>query len=1149
MKKSILVNLLAVFGLGLVLFGNSTSLVNNGVAASPLVVQTRVLQQGLNGYTGTTDTWVSAQTWDNPPQYTVNYGQNTVVEVSRGGRDNGLWRFDLTSVPTNSVIVSATLSLYNQTPGAGNCNQPGTLPRRFDLFRVLRAWDEGNQVSQPVTSTTGAHGATGDYAILDNGPATDIPWGGRGMAAGTDYADEVVSYANVLNTGWYSWNVTSLVRDWVRGDLPNYGLTLRDASGYSDINCEWRDFTSAQGTAAQRPKLTLLYNPDVPYANAGPDQENLAWNGAAINLNGSASHDRPGGNNATLRYAWWIVRPAFGSALTGTLPLTAAVGTFTPDVAGEWTLELRVTNEISETASDQVNIRLLKIAATHPRIFLTPNLLTELRARAVMTNPLWSQLVNQANSTNYDVNDWGNVMESSALVGVVSNAPSYCTKALSIAELQRASDVNLGNGASSLAGDIALVYDWCYPQMTTLTRTNFIAYFNAWGDKQKWGSPNMYVNGTPGWGNYWPRFSYSFALMGLAMQGDSARAVEWLNEYRQTRLGGYDLPVFDKIAQGGAWPEGTVYDWVANPNRFLALAAWDSATGEDVFQATPWFRERLGYLLLQNYPGLEDEFGFDFHPYLSQGDSERHRGRLQNYVRLIELALIHKFPTDPRAQQLWAYITAPPTANTSTGLYFYEFLWNSPNYVAAAPTRLTNYTPALGLLNLRSGWPTGAADTNPCATYITFNAGDHYAYHQHYDQNSFTIFKCGDLALDAGVYSGDGLSYHDQNYYFRTIAHNTLVVYNPLEDFTSARADAVSNDGGQRTVYPASRAPESVAYWDQYATQYDTADILRTEDAPYFTYALGDATKAYNNPTYAQSFATQFTNNTPKVTRFQREFVYLRPLSPTVVSSPDFVVLLDRVGVVSPSYSLSNTKLLFHVLYTPTVSGAGVAVSPGETLYANASDIVADADGGRLFIKLLAPAQRNVRVVGGRGVKSFWVNDANYDWHWDANEPQPRPVADWDPIPYGEWRLELEPADAGLNHNFLTVLYPTLSTTVAMPATTLVSAPGLMGAHIAAPTLNRLTLFSSALDGAAPTGTLIYSYMPTTQTLNVLFDLTPHARYTLSTTVTGPTQNITLTPDVAGAYQASAQGVLSFIVSPTGAVSTSERKYLPLIWR
>ncbi len=35
---------------------------------------------------------------------------------------------------------------------------------------------------------------------------------------------------------------------------------------------------------------------------------------------------------------------------------------------------------------------------------------------------------------------------------------------------------------STKAGDLALVYDWCYARLSPAQRTTFIDYFNAWGD-------------------------------------------------------------------------------------------------------------------------------------------------------------------------------------------------------------------------------------------------------------------------------------------------------------------------------------------------------------------------------------------------------------------------------------------------------------------------------------------------------------------------------------------------------------------------------------------------------------------------------------------------------------------------------------------
>lgn len=1107
---------------------------------TPANNQTLTLQLGNAGYSGVRDTWISSDSWDNPPQYGVNYGQNGQLQVNRG--DSPLLRFDLSAIPSSSQVISATLYLYGVTSGQ-------LLPRRVNLFRVLKDWDEGTEINSPINAA-GKHGATGDHAFAYfPGEGTSVPWSQRAMSAGVDYAAAAESFADLLGPGWYSWDVTAAVRGWVRADFANFGMNLRDGSGWIDGDLGWRNFVSSQGSSAdQRPKLVISYNPATPFASAGADLTNRAWQGGPIWLDGSASHDRPGGNNATLSYSWRILRAGYGSALSGTLPLATASGWFTPDVAGRWLFELTVTNDLGEQAQDSVQAELLSIPAGHPRVHLNAAQLAALQARATPANPLWTQLVIQANRNDYDVNDWGNVMQSSALVGLVTGQEAYCSKAIGIADMKRNADTGYGrNGNGSLAGTLALVYDWCNPQLSEPTRSQMIAYFNTWGDKQKWGAsdPDTFAYGGPGWGNYWNNYGYSFALIGLATWGENPRAAEWLDEYRQVRIATHDLPVLDRIAQGGAWPEGTVYDWIANPRRLEAVDAWRSGTGENLILASTWFQERLGYLLLQNFPGVEAGWYRQFHPYISMGDAERHRDSIENYRRGMALILVRQFADDPSAAQLQAYLSAPPANVTGSSLYYQEFLWYDPNIASTVPTRVTNYAPALGQLLLRSGWPSGAADTNSCATYITFNAGDHFSYHQHLDQNSFTLFKCGDLAIDSGVYSGNGLSYHDANYYVRTIAHNTLVVYNPGENLKDSRTDAVSNDGGQRSMYPASRSPETVAYWDQYATQYDTGDILRLEDAQDYTYAFGDATKAYNNPQYYQAQNTSYTQNVPKVTRFQREFVYLRPRAPENALSNDFLVLYDRVGVASTSFSLANTKLLFHTLGMPTVDGTPTVISPGETLHAAATEAVAAAGSGKLFLKVLAPAQRNLRVVGGRGVKSFWVFGQNYDWHWSADEAQPRPISDYDPLPYGEWRMELEPADDALDHNFLTVLYPTSSTTAGMPPTTLVSGPGLAGAHIADPSRNRVVLFSSAADGSAIAGTISYSYQPTATTTHLILDLTPGSTYNLTATLNNGTQVVTLTPAVGGAYKASSQGALSFVL----LVQPQQHWYLPLVIR
>ncbi len=184
------------------------------------------------------------------------------------------------------------------------------------------------------------------------------------------------------------------------------------------------------------------------------------------------------------------------------------------------------------------------------------------------------------------------------------------------------------------------------------------------------------------------------------------------------------------------------------------------------------------------------------------------------------------------------------------------------------------------------------------------------------------------------------------------------------------RPDATSNDGGQRTVYPGSRSPQTVDEFNQHEVHYDTGDMLRFAETESYSYALGDATKAYNNPTYNQAIDTNLTGNAAKVSRFQREFVYLRAGTPPpqmsqAGQSGEYLILFDRVGVTAEEYSGSNTKLLLHILGEPTVNGTATVIGPGETLYANANLATAISGNSKVFMRTLLPEAHNIRKVGG----------------------------------------------------------------------------------------------------------------------------------------------------------------------------------------
>jgi heparin/heparan-sulfate lyase len=237
-----------------------------------------------------------------------------------------------------------------------------------------------------------------------------------------------------------------------------------------------------------------------------------------------------------------------------------------------------------------------------------------------------------------------------------------------------------------------------------------------------------------------------------------------------------------------------------------------------------------------------------------------------------------------------------------------EFLWRDPSQVGAPPPLLTWYAPFTGHVFMRSAWNNDGGQLDSSATYISFNAGDRLAYHQFYDQGSFTIFHNGnDLVVRSGVYSGDGTSDHDANYYARTIAANTILVCDLAENFDGIRPngerDIWLNDCGQRTMSPASRTAINMDNLLENWRAYDTGSIVRLGDVGDVTYIRADITGAYNSTVYTTP------ENRAKVSLVQRELVYWRP---------GLVLVHDRVTTTYPAYT---PMMVFHFQTEPTPSG------------------------------------------------------------------------------------------------------------------------------------------------------------------------------------------------------------------------------------
>jgi len=161
----------------------------------------------------------------------ANKGTETSFIVQANGTDGrqrGLIKFDLASIPVGSTVNSATFSaykdflpLYYVLPGS---NPTG---RTYDLYRNTEPWTE-----------------------------TGVTWNNQPGYETTQEASAVMPYG----FKWVDWDVTSIVQTWVNG-YANYGFTMMDSDEIGGIQ-EVGGFRSKEfDGGGYAPTLEISYTP------------------------------------------------------------------------------------------------------------------------------------------------------------------------------------------------------------------------------------------------------------------------------------------------------------------------------------------------------------------------------------------------------------------------------------------------------------------------------------------------------------------------------------------------------------------------------------------------------------------------------------------------------------------------------------------------------------------------------------------------------------------------------------------------------------------------------------------------------------------------------------------------------------------------
>ncbi|MFT3859678.1 MAG: hypothetical protein QM742_19950, partial [Aquabacterium sp.] len=211
-----------------------------------------------------------------------------------------------------------------------------------------------------------------------------------------------------------------------------------------------------------------------------------------------------------------------------------------------------------------------------------------------------------------------------------------------------------------LVGDVALVYDWCYPKLTAAQRirwTNYMnqAIWNVWNySKANWApisSTAITTNFTAGksfpwsgWSidnpsnNYYYSFLRATMLAGLATRGENSSAQTWIDQFRTNKIGNQLVPTFNRDLPGGGSREGTGYG-NAMRSLFQLYDWWERSTGERIATLTPHTQSSAFWLAHSIVPTLDR--------LVATGDHARDStAALFDYHREYLLGITSLFPQD-----------------------------------------------------------------------------------------------------------------------------------------------------------------------------------------------------------------------------------------------------------------------------------------------------------------------------------------------------------------------------------------------------------------------------------------------------------------------------------------------------------------------
>ncbi len=308
----------------------------------------------------------------------------------------------------------------------------------------------------------------------------------------------------------------------------------------------------------------------------------------------------------------------------------------------------------------------------------------------------------------------------------------------------------------------ALVFDWCYDQMTDSERTRFINQLQTWGDMLY---QDAFVNcydpfeNREFWAchdssnNYWYGHMWALTTTGYALQDHTANSDDYINYVKNTMIPegfrqvnnqelswplnfGGSSPYYRYYggSKGGEWTEGNSYGEEDSQFFVLLLFAIKYAGDTSIFTNTPFFGEFLLQRIYTTPPGSTSSIVCG-----EGGSTSADRAKFNAIIQ----AELERDSNSDIAKYAKKFID--DYSHLDVPKYYINFFFSDPNLVSQDYNTLdtTYYTgEEMNILTYRSSW-----DDNALWLYMRFNP--HYADHTFDGEGGhFSLWKNGWLIKD-----------------------------------------------------------------------------------------------------------------------------------------------------------------------------------------------------------------------------------------------------------------------------------------------------------------------------------------------------------------------------------------------------------------